>query len=84
MPNEFVDKVLYAACQDKQILGVYDTLEDAERECLNELERDKFWLIFKKRILKKILKNKLPLSWSHSRYYVARIVKVVHEEVPSE
>lgn len=81
---EFVDEVLYVACQDRQILGVYPTVDDAEQECFNELERDKFWLIFKKRILKKILKNKLPLSWSHSRYYVARIVKVVHEEALSQ
>lgn len=69
----------FIALQDKKILGIFNTREEAHKECLNEIERDKFWLIFKKRILKRLLKNHEPLHWLGGLYAVAEIVEVVED-----
>lgn len=66
----------FIACQDKKILGLFDTEEEARKEVLDEIERDKFWLVLKRRLLKRKLLQHKKLHFAGHLYFVAKIIHV--------
>lgn len=74
------NKEVYIACQDNKILGIFNSEAEAFNECLDEIERDKFWLVLKRSLLKRLLKKHKPLQYQGSKYFVARVISIVKEE----
>lgn len=62
---------IYLAIQDRKILDICDTQEDAEKYIAMEQQRDLLKLALKKRLVKRILKGKkaIPLT----SYAVAKV-----------
>lgn len=69
----------FIACQNNHVLGMFDTPEEAHQEVLDEIERDKFWLLLKKSLLRKILRSHGKLRLNGGMYYVAEIKEVIEE-----
>lgn len=70
--------MIYLAIQNSLILGAFETAEQAEARCLEEIEKDKLELLLKKKVIKKILKGQIPINGN--RYLVAMITKEVSRE----
>lgn len=74
-----MSKSKFIACQNNRVLGMFDTAEEARQEVLDEIERDKFWLILKKSLLRKILRSHGKLRLNGGMYYVAEINEVIEQ-----
>lgn len=67
--------MLYLAIQNSLILGAFETSEEAEARCREEIKKDSLELFLKKKLIKKVLKGQIPVNGN--RYLVARITKEV-------
>lgn len=47
----------YMAIQDKDVLGIYDSLDAARQRIQEEQRRDELQLVLKKKLLKKLIRS---------------------------
>lgn len=65
----------YAAICDFEVLGYFNTIEDAKAYIEAEKKRLDFLTICKKKLVRKILKGKLQLPSESKHFYIAEVIE---------
>lgn len=62
----------YLAIEGNKVLGCFDSLDLANKCLEDEKQKDFFWLVLHRAIIKKFLKNKIYLP--EKMYYIAEVI----------